>query len=252
MPMTENEKDVQLLRNDFGGLIVKYQATVRIIVGKFVASGLFRQSETEDIVQAVNDSLLQKIPQIRSQYTGSTLIRTYLSSIIRNVCLKEFHARKRAPPNIPLDEAGIGRPDGPFDRALIREEITRFRDILRMYHGEVPKLLVCLKLYFRLPITRHDVLDWYPRCSKRDHEFLLESFGGNYDDLLETDVFRLFSTVINKAEGKRNRPHAIQRWTNKRVNEILELLNGDSPASAHNRETLKILFENYVRPFLRT
>jgi DNA-directed RNA polymerase specialized sigma24 family protein len=250
--MTENERDIELLRSDFGRLIVKYQGTVRIIVGKYVACGLFQHTETDDIIQAVNDSLLQRMPQIRSQFTGSTLLRTYLSAIIRNICLKEFHAKRRAPPNIPLDEASLGRPDGSFDRALIREEITRFRNILLMYHGELPKLRICLKLYFRLSISRHDVLDWYPRCSKRDLEFLLESFGGNYEAFLETNVFQLFAAVINRAEKKRNRPHAIQRWTNRRVNEILELLNGDSPAGAHNRETLRILFENFVCPFLQT
>jgi DNA-directed RNA polymerase specialized sigma24 family protein len=251
MPMTENEEDIQLLRTDFGRLIAKYQGIVRIIVDKYVASGLLRQSETEDIVQAVNDSMLQRMPQIRSQYIGSTLLRTYLSSIIRNVCLKEFHARRRIPHDIPLDEANIGRPDRLLDRALIREEIARFRKILGVYHGELPKLLICLKLHFRLPITKQDLLDWYPRCGKRDLEFLLESFGGNYEGLLESEVFRLFTHVMNRAERKRNRAHAVQRWTNKRVNEVLELLNGDSPARAHNRETLKILFENFVCPFLQ-
>ena len=251
MPPSENEKEIRLLKSDFGRLILRYQETIRIIVGKYVTSGMFRQSETEDIIQTVNDLLLERRPQIRSQYTESTLLRTYLSSIIRNICLKEFHARRRAPRNIPLDEEGLGRPDSAFDRPLIREEVARFRKILGMYHGELPKLLICLKLYFHLPVSRQDVLAWYPGCGKRGLEFMLKAFGGNYDELTEARVFRLFTNVINKAEKKRNRPHAIQKWTNRRINEILELLNGDSPASAHDRETLKILLEDYARPFLQ-
>jgi RNA polymerase sigma factor (sigma-70 family) len=251
LPPSENEKEIRLLKSDFGRLILRYQGTIRLIVGKYVTSGMFRQSEIEDIVQTVNDLLLERMPQIRSHYSGSTLLKTYLSSIIRNICLKEFRTRRRAPRNIPLVEEDVGGPDGSSDRALIREETERFRKILGMYRGQLPKLLICLKLYFHLSISRQDVLAWYPGCSKRDLDFMLKAFGGSYDEIPEASVFRLFTRVANKAEKRQNRAQTVQKWTNRHINEILGLLNGDSPASAHDRETLKILLEDYARPFLQ-
>jgi len=249
--VTDNEKDSQLLMTDFGRLVVKYQGTIRVIVGRYIASGMFKESETEDVVQTINESLLMKQTLIQAHYAGSTLLRTYLSAIIRHICLKEFQSKTRRPRLLPLAESNGAHSNGALDDVLILEETVRFRKVLALHHGELPKVLLCLKLHFRLPITRGEILRWWPHCGEGDIRVLLDAFGGRYDVLDDIEVFREFSKHLEKAEGRKNSATALQKWTNRRINQILGLMNGDPPVRAHNRKTLEILFENYTRPFLR-
>ena len=166
--MTGNDKDIQLLQTDNRRLIIKYQAIIRIIVGKYVASGMFRKSEADEVVQNVNDSLFQRMPRVRTQFNGSTMLRTYLSSIIRHICIDLHHKSKRTPQHVGLEEAGPTDPNDTLHRLLIQDEVATFRAILTQFHRQEPKVFLCLKLYFRMSITKRDVLVWYPQCSP-DH-----------------------------------------------------------------------------------
>src|SRR5208283_4651008 len=172
--MTENDKDIELLHSDPYTLILKYQETVKIIVKKYILTGVFRSSDFEDIVQEVNSALLIKIPAMQIQYNGMSLFRTYFSVIVRNICMKE-HAKINM--EITIEQKDI---TGRIDRACVEEkiifekEIQRFRAILSLYYRQRPKLLLCLKLHYRIPLTPEDINLWYPKCSSPERSILLE------------------------------------------------------------------------------
>lgn len=92
-----NATDLDLLRSDPRGLLVRHQETIGIIVHTYVRSGMFHPADAEDVIQQVNAELLEKLPRIRAQFNGSTLVRTYLSSIIRHICLNLHKKRRSAP-----------------------------------------------------------------------------------------------------------------------------------------------------------
>jgi RNA polymerase sigma factor (sigma-70 family) len=248
--MTENDKDIGLLRSDPHTLILKYQETVKIIVKKYILAGVFRTSDFEDIVQEVNMALLAKIPAMQLQYNGTSLFKTYFSVIVRNICMKE-HAKTNR--EVKIEQKDI---TGFIDRAHVEEkivlekEIQRFRAILSLYYRQRPKLLLCLKLHYRIPLTPEDINLWNPKCSFSDREMLLENFGSNFDGKDDVEIYKIITPVMNKNEKKSNSIDAVRKWTDSKISEIIQLLNGNPKKLNYNEDTLKTLVDDFFSPFL--
>lgn len=243
--------DVELLRSKPDQLILKYAGIVRLIVRKYVVFGMFQPSEYDDIVQSVLESLLKKIPAMQRQYNGSALFVTYFSSIVRNICLAIQDATTRSVQTSELREIATSDPEPIHDVRLIEETLHRFRTILTLYDMKLPKVLLSLKLHFRIPITANDLLTWYPECSKSDRASLLRSFGGYYEEMRDPEVFRLLTPILNKLENKSNQPDSIRRFVGTTIREIIALLNGHPPRHTFDKESLSALVENYFFPDLR-
>jgi DNA-directed RNA polymerase specialized sigma24 family protein len=247
-----NERDLRLLRTDPGRLVVEHRETIRMVVAAFVRSGMFRHDEFEEIVQSITEDLLRLLPRIIAQFNGSVLFRTYLSAILRNCCL-EAHSRKqldyvRYPPPADFGE-------GPFDpsaradaRVYIRLEVATLGAILAQYASKRPKLELLLKIRYRIPIKRADVLSWFPGCPEAVLENLLAALAP-MKELSDLELHTLLVPVMDKAEGREHTAEGIRRWTLLRVDEILGLLNGSPPVSAHTSETLGLLLQEKYFPF---
>jgi hypothetical protein len=248
----DNEEDFALFLRDPHGFLLSYQETLRIVVKIYVQSGMFRAQDTEDILQALNEELLLRFPTIRAKFNGSTILRTYLSAVVRNLCIDLYRADKSNPKVVPLDGTlhlphvdVTGRYDIEHTRRVFRAILKQFD-----YKLELPRLLFCLKLRYRFPIEREDVLKFYPGCGRNDLERLLKTLSGNYETLTEWEISELITPVLNKADGRDNTPEAILRWVRVRIGNILTLLNGSPPTGAFDQETLKILVEDFFSPFL--
>lgn len=248
--MTENDKDVELLRTNPMQLIVKYQTMVEIVVKKYIASGMFVASELDDIVQSVNESLLAKLPAVQRHYNGTALFKTYLSSVIRNICLKLYHRNKKQEKTVELVESLQSDPEEFPDRHSIDHAVSKFRVIVDLYHSQRPRVLLCLKLYFRLPIVAQDITSLYPRCIPTDLKILLRSFGETYDTMNENKIYEIVTPIMNKYEEKSNSPDALRKWTHSKVQAIIRILNGHPRRFNFDKETLQILVENHFSPFL--
>jgi DNA-directed RNA polymerase specialized sigma24 family protein len=248
----ENEIDTKLLRSDPQGLVLRYQSMIRIIVRKYVASGMFDHASFEDVVQSVNTALLRNIVRAQVQYNGSTLVKTYISSIIRNICLQLHHIEERTMPTERFDENDFPRPNHIEERLAIAHAIAVFRAILQQFdhNGKLPRLLLCLKLWYRIPLESDDVVRWNPQCSTVDLRNLLSSFGSRYDRMPHREIFRVFTAFANKASKKENSDDAVRKWTHEKIAEILELMNGSPPTASFDEESLGALVEDYFSPFL--
>jgi len=215
---------------------------------------MFAPGEADDVKQAVAEGLLKRMESIRVHFNGSTLVRTYLSVIIRNICLEIRRTTGLGPQTVlgmPDDESlSAGASEGPVNQALIGEAISTFKAILVQFGSNTPKLQLMLKLRFRLPVSTADILKWYPGCTRENLDSLLSAFGGNYESMPDHEVYRSMTPVMNEAEGKLNSSDALRKWTSAKIAEVLELLNGSPPVSTHTEETLKILVEDHVSPFL--
>jgi DNA-directed RNA polymerase specialized sigma24 family protein len=248
----ENQKDIELLQHDPQGLLLRYQATLQIIVRLYVRSGMFRARDTDDIIQTLNEQLLLRLPAIRAQYNGSSLLKTYLSAIVRNLCIDLYHEGSRQLEEVPLEEhTGAQNPQVTI-RYDIEHTRTVFRAVLKQfdYKLELPRLLFLLKLRYRLPIEKEDLLKCFPNSSETDLNSLLKILGRDFEAMPDKEIFELITPVLNKADGRANTPEAIRKWTKGRVNSIIELLNGSPPTGSFDEETLKILVEDFFSPFL--
>jgi len=246
----DNEKDMSLLRADPHGLVVRHQKTIHMIVRKYIGSGMFVREDFEDVVQAVNEALLGKLPRIQAQYNGSTLVRTYLSSIIRNICLKLHQKRRREPKTDRLDGSLAADWVSMQDKYAIEHDVLMLRAILRQFDLQLPKLLFCLKLRFRIPLTRNDVVRYSPGCSEEEYSEIMGEFSGDYQRMTDKEIYTIVTPFMNRTEGRVVSHDAVRKWIHARLQEILELLNGSPPTSSHDEESLKLLVEDYFFPFL--
>jgi DNA-directed RNA polymerase specialized sigma24 family protein len=250
--LNDNEIDRELLRTDPHGLVLKYQDVIRIIVRKYISSGMFDHQSFEDTVQSVNTTLLRNIGRAQVQYNGSTLVKTYVSSIIRNICLQLHHTQKRTLPTDRFEEDKFPRPNLIEERLTIEHSIAVFRAVLQQFdhQAKLPRLLVCLKLWYRIPLETSDILRWYPKCSETDLRCLLDSFGARYDQIPTKEVFRVFTQFANKAHQNNNSDDTVRRWTQSKITQILQLLNGSPPTASFDEESLRVLVEDYFSPYL--
>jgi len=248
--MTENEKDIELLHKNPNDLILKYQETVRIIVKKFIQAGIISRADFEDTVQEVLSGVLAKIPAMQKQYNGMSLFRTYFSVIVRNICMREFAKTKRTivvEKMEFLDTAEVASID---KKIFIEEEIRRFKSVLTLYYKQRPKLLVCLKLHYRIPLNVEDIHLWYPECSSSDRAILLENFGSDFEAMGDVEVYKIITPIMNKHENKKNSADAVRKWIDCKVSEIIDIMNGTCKRSNYDDESLKTLVDDFFSPFL--
>jgi len=248
--MTDNERDIELLRSNPHALLLKYQEIVKIIVKKYIEGGMFKATDFDDIVQEINVSLLGKIPAMQSQYNGSSLFKTYFSVIVRNICLKAHRKTRKDIDFLQEDLSGYFVEYAHEKRSVIEQEVARFRKILDLYGLQRPKLLLCLKIYFRIPLSPEDIRLWYPECSKEDLAMMMEHFGLTYDQMNDIDIYTIVTPIMNRNEKRSNSADAMRKWTDSKVHEIIDLLNGRPQKLNHTIETLKILVDDFFSPFL--
>jgi hypothetical protein len=244
------DPDFHLLQSDPKGLILAYQGMIESIVWKFVKSGMFSHESIADVIQTVNTELLERIDRIQSNFNGSTLVRTYVSAVIRNICLKLYKQRlygKLADPEVK--EYMFPAIDA-IDRYSIEQARSVFRAIMQQFHRDMPKLTVCLKVHYHIGLQRKDIMQWYPECSPDVASRLISQFGGEPVRRPEKETYALITPVFNTAEKKNNLPDALRKWTESKILEILTLLNSSIPPAAFDDESLRPLVEDYFSPFL--
>jgi hypothetical protein len=244
------DPDFQLLHSDPKGLVMAYQGMIESIVWKFVKSGMFAHESIADVVQTVNMELLERIDRIQANFNGSTLVRTYVSAVIRNICLKLHRQGLYGKPTDPVVKENTFFSIDAVDRYSIEQARGVFRAILRQYHRDMPKLTVCLKLHYHIGLERKDIMQWYPECSPNVVAMLISQFGGEPVRRPEKEMYALVTPVFNAAEQKSNLPDAVRRWTGSKILEILTLLNSSIPPAAFDDKSLRLLVEDYYSPFL--
>jgi hypothetical protein len=249
----QNERDLLLLRSDPTALVVEYQEIIRTIVSVYVRSGMFRANDFEEVVQSVSEEFLHLLPRIVRQFNGSVLVRTYVSAILRNCCLEirrqnRFDLRRLVDP--------IEAPEGPVDRhtrtdaqTYIGMEVKTLGAILAQYGRKRPKLVLLLKVRYRFQVTQEDILAWCPACSKADQKHLLMLLNSGPSRAKDKEILNNLLPLVSKAEGKEQTFEGISRWIQDKVQEIISLLNGSPPVSAHTSETLGLLLSEYFSPF---
>lgn len=243
-----NAIDISLLRTDPHGLLLRHQETIRIIVKIYIDSGMFSHNDFEDLVQQVNVRLLEKMPVIQANFDGSCLFRTYLSQVIRNACLNLHDRDTRQPRFSHLEGAGIASREEPHSRLLIEHDARVLMAILDQFNTQRPKLLLCLKLYYRIPIGRNDVLDWWPHCPQNRIEYLLTTFGEFFGDIPESELYERIQPLFAEMERKSGPADSLRRWVDEKINQIIRLLNGSPPDASYDRKTLGILLEYAISP----
>jgi RNA polymerase sigma factor (sigma-70 family) len=247
-PDHDNEDDLSLLRTNPQLLVVKHQPTIHKIVRYFASRGAFSYHHEDDLVQEITVKLLEKARKMQVDFKGRALVRTYLAAVTRNICLDLMRKQRTALRTEPLHEHP-GDPQGdPHSITLLDEEKLRFQAILLQYASTRPKVIFCLKLRFRIPLTSSDLRNLCPQCTKSEIHSLLKTFAIPYEGLTDQELYQHVTPFLNRIEGKTTTNDAVRKWCHTKVSEIITLLNGDPPTANHTEETVSILLEEMVHP----
>jgi hypothetical protein len=246
MQHSEDMLDIALLRSDRNGFILKCQPIIEIITKNFIRTGLFEPQQLRDVIQTVNEQLIIRLPGIERNYNGKVLMTTYMNAVIRNICLSVHKKEHQSVQTVPLNDSEQGS-DGEtaFRSLMMQDELQRFSVILTLFHQQRPKLLLCLKLFHRLPLTVHDIMDCFEKITEKELTILMSLYGGNFDDVLESDIFNSISPFMNRKENNQTTGASLRRWTQEQSAKVISLMNSGPDRRAHTKETIKVLLEHF-------
>lgn len=245
--MSRNSDDTFLLHHDPGSLILKYLEVISIIIQKrLINTGYFLPEEKDDLVQTVCKQLIEKAPSIKKNYNGSSMLITYCSSVINNLCNGMIRELKKQPVTIHQLPDYVEYDGYILERLLVNETIDKFGKIMRLYHNKRFKLEFCLKSYFRVRLSSADYEYLAPKMQMDPARFF-EIFNDLSENqmLTKNEIYNYLTIIMNELEHVDNGNDAIRKWLNVRIAEILVLLNGNPKSSCFDEETLQILLEKY-------
>ena len=261
----DNEYETILLHTDPHAFLLHYQNLISIIVKKYISKRMFTTAQYKDIIQTINTELLERMPSIQQNYNGTALLVTYMTIIVNNICKKTYTHQKQTYNAVSLqdiiDEDTIQKQAynavtlqdiidedtiSTENAIIIQEEVKKLGAILQTYGREKNKIILMLKIFFRLPITLHDITRCYHKVLLEHAQALLDEITENYEQRSDVEVFSHVASFVNIYEKKETHSDSLRRWTQRMQDEILVLINGASSKQTHTKETLEILFENYL------
>ena len=86
----------------------------------------------------------------------------------------------------------------------IEYDLERLKRIFKYYHKKRDKVILCVKLYFRLKVNKEDVMACFPVCAEEDTLTFLGHFGTHYEKIDSKDVYKIVTPLLNKDQGKNN------------------------------------------------
>jgi hypothetical protein len=245
MQVSQKPSDTELLFQNPSLLLIEIQGLIEIIVMKFIRTGGFSYHEKKDIIQTINEQLLLKIPKIKEQYKGISTLRSYLAVIIQNIC-NEILRKKKHFKNVELETAIItdDRAPNPQNALIIQQEIIRLRHALDLYHKQRNKLIICLKMKFRIPFSIDDFQQYVEKITYEEY-LQFEHKVTPYIESTDLCIYDALIVICNKYENKNNTTDSLRKWVGLKIKELIEFLNGVPRASNYTEETLQILFEKF-------
>lgn len=244
---------------DFKNLLQNHPQTVVLMYRFFIKRFIFykhgRVEEREDILQEVMARLMEgKIFKIRDHFDftfgfqKSSSFTSYLLVTVRNIYVDIMRERNIRPLTgkqvLSLEDISERfEDDNMLNRLVIEEELLKLHTILKFYHKSRRELELCLKLKYRVPVTREDIFGCFPGCSREDVEILTEDFKLVRDKTMFARVIGVF----NLHKAKQSKSDTLRKWTFVKIDEIVTLLNRGHQAKVYNRENIGELISLYYQ-----
>ncbi len=205
---------------------------------------------TDDLQQEVKMLMLERLESIQRSYRGEASISHFLVVVIRNTC-REISRRKklgnfRETKLEEKDRAKLKTSGFSTDgQVYIQEEVRRLEMIFSLYGVVLPRIRLAFKGFFRLEIFSIDIKRY---ISGYQVNVMVDAFVhllNSEKKSTDKEVFKKLTQLFNTVEEKQNTTEAVRKWTLRKSQEVIELLNGRDRNRFYSRESFKVLFELY-------
>ncbi|REL38391.1 hypothetical protein DYD21_00075 [Rhodohalobacter sp. SW132] len=241
----------ELLYKDEAGFLLAAAPVIDKVVNRFVNNGFIPRQDRSQLMSHIHESLLDgKISAMRSQFNGQSLVSTYLTRIVYNLCVR--YGKKNRKYNqvnqFRADELHQRiSGDDPHKESVLIQETERLNYLITLYGEKSGRLVLLLKMVLRLKITREDVLNPYPHAEQDLAESLMDEYHQLIAEpgLTDQNLFAGISPGINRLDQKENSPDALRKWIASKLEELAAALNAPPSGAAFDKESVKLLAEQY-------
>ncbi len=248
-------EEIVIKNLNFEILLNRHPQTVILIYRKCIEKFIFykhrNRHEREDILQEIITRLIEdKIYKIREKYNfnlkNSFTFTSYLMVTVRNIyidiirerCIRPLTGSRCQPIDNLFNEY---ENDNMMNKLLVEEEVLKLQTIIKLYYKLRPKLELCLKLKYRIPLAKEDTYRCFPQCSRTEIETLSQDF----KRMKDKTMFERVSGVFNRHENKKSKSDTIRKWIFVRIDEIISHLNRTHNAAVYNRKNVGELVSFY-------
>lgn len=249
----ENTEDYKLLHSNPEKLLVQddYQQVMKRVVYKFMKRGFFKGFSVDDLQQELNMAFLtQKMSYIQKNYKPKDgLLISYFERAVYNKCIDisklsmhQQENRKEALEGYMIKPQQANPESQLIFRETMNAEMRKLKDYLRMFTRTRFKLLLLLKLYARMVLTKDDVINYCPKIPSKTLNEFLEVYGVPYSNKKDKEVYHEVIPIFNVCDQKKNTADALRKWINDRTQELMEALN-EGGKRDYDKEKLKNLIQ---------
>ncbi|KAB2921712.1 MAG: sigma-70 family RNA polymerase sigma factor [Bacteroidetes bacterium] len=247
MPSDPGTFSYSALRDRPQEFIVGCQPFIRACIGYYIRKGMVRLADEEDFAQSVTAELIERLPVITARFREQSNFQPYMGAVIHNIILK-LRRGQRDMTEVPLlHEAEADRSADPSVPLLLESEVEQFHVIMVLLYRERHRFLLCAKVYLDLEIFASDIRRALPNISAAAAASILAFNEPATRPKRLDERFAVVADALQRFGSHIIEGDSLRRWTQRNMEHVLSLLNGDPPLSAHDHDTLAALIERYTR-----
>ncbi len=243
--MQDDKEDVLLLRENPFELLLQYQPVFELIARRYACNGFYHFTQTDEVVQHVNEKVFTKIDQIREQFDGRVLVRTYLSAVCRKIVLEYIRKKGRREAFLAGYQVELEEPPAVYSlEYVIEEEFRRFDKVMLMFGSKRNKLWLLMKLLYRIGV---DISD-FERVDAGAAAMVTPEWISRFNEdseLKDREIYQLVFPFFLRFEVRLTHYDSLRKWFYLKVAHVINLMNGSPPRAAYAEDTLQILVEKY-------
>jgi RNA polymerase sigma factor (sigma-70 family) len=228
------------------GLFLEYcDSYIDCAVRLMIFKGIMQWEDKQDVKQEVILHLIKTKDSICSQFKNEAKFGTYIMSVILN-CIKRIkYLDRREPKTVSLNLI-YHYPDHQNNLQIyLLDEFERLSHCLNLFGKKKNKLILSLKLIFRIPLAPADILAYFPEASQAEISELMEISTKTGDELKQKHIYDSIISLYNKAENRVHTADSLRKWMNSKLEEICTLLNSNGRHSNYDKESIQLLMEKY-------
>jgi DNA-directed RNA polymerase specialized sigma24 family protein len=213
------------------------------VVSGYVRRSIIPMRENEDVKMAIVEKFISQREKIDKAFEGKSKLTTYYIAIMNRMCCEIIRHENRYwytvveneyPKELQESDSITMKFETEKD-VIIKHEELRLEQVINSYPVKKGKLLLFLKFYFDLPISREEV-ERYAEHLTDDLALLLK----REQTTARSEVYNILATAVNLVEHKNIKGDAVRMWMNKHLESVISELNkyDESEYSIDNIETL--------------